>query len=780
MPQLAPASQATAGLFTRTNTDVVVPLTGVAVDVDITGLCARVSVAHRYVNRETTPIEAVYVFPLDEGAAVCGFEAVIDGTVIVGEVLERDKAFERYDEALERGDGGFLLDEERPDVFQASIGNLAPGAEVLVRIAYVTELAVDDGQLRFTLPTTLAPRYAPVDDRHGVGRSDAETLNPPVEWSVPYGLDLVVRVAMPGGVRGLNSPSHPVSIDLADGRAIVRLAAREAALDRDFVLMADAAALASPRAYVEEHRGERAIAVAFSPRFDVTPAATEVVFVVDRSGSMEGDSIAEVRNALQLCLRSLTTDCAFNIVGFGSTFASLFPTSRAYDQASLDEATRHVQSMSANLGGTELAPALKFALEQPPHAGLPRQVIVLTDGEVTNTDAVIALAAGHHDRVRVFTLGIGMAASQHLVRGLARAGRGSAEFIHPGERIESKVLRLFGRVLSPALTDVRVDWIGGDVTTAARNVPAVFTGQQLLIYGLVGKQSALPGAVRVSALQGNRPVTWDVEVPGAVESGAAVVTLAARARIRELEESPEWIGGRGSRQHGRRESAVQQQIIDLAIRHGLLSRETSYVAIERRETPIVGDMQLRRVPVALASGWGGLQRPVPTRVVFGRAASPPAGLAPRIATLQSEAVTRLSALFSAGDADESSELIAPQLRSVPDVSFRRAPARPRELDALVAMQRADGSWDLDNALAGVLRRTFRDLEQSMPHALGHEPDGRRAWATALALAWLEAHAHRWQDEWHRLAEKATVWLRMSGAAGEVEAVWRAASAVMTP
>jgi hypothetical protein len=152
MLELAPTH--TAGLFTRDHGAEPVPLLGVTVEAEINGLCARVSVAQRYANREATPIEAVYVFPLDEGAAVCGFEAIVDGTRIVGEVLEREKAFERYDDAMERGDGAYLLDEERPDVFQASIGNLPPGKDVLVRLTYVTELPVDEGQLRFTLPTT--------------------------------------------------------------------------------------------------------------------------------------------------------------------------------------------------------------------------------------------------------------------------------------------------------------------------------------------------------------------------------------------------------------------------------------------------------------------------------------------------------------------------------------------------------------------------------------------------------------------------------------------------
>src|SRR5688572_27376636 len=168
------ATLPSAGLFRRDRTDSPVPLAGVSVDAHLSGFYARVVVSHRYVNRETTPIEAVYVFPLDEAAAVCGFEAIVDGTLVVGEVHEREQAFEIYDNAMEQGHGAFLLDEERPDVFQASIGNLPPGKEVLVKLTYVTELAVDEGRLRFVIPTTVSPRYAPAQDRVGTGRSDEE------------------------------------------------------------------------------------------------------------------------------------------------------------------------------------------------------------------------------------------------------------------------------------------------------------------------------------------------------------------------------------------------------------------------------------------------------------------------------------------------------------------------------------------------------------------------------------------------------------------------------
>ncbi len=313
-----------AGLFTANA--VRVALTGVSVDAEVSSFCARVVVTQRYVNSESHPIEAVYAFPLDEGAAVCGFEAIIDGTLVVGEVKEREDAFRMYDDAIEKGHGAFLLDEERPDVFQASVGNLPPGKEVLIRLTYVTELPAAGNGLRFSIPTTVSPRYAPAEDQRGIGRPDSEALNPPVAWSVPYGLNLSVRLAMGGAITRIESPSHPVSVAMNGHSAMVTLAQRDTALDRDFVLSVECDGLDTPQAWIErDDNGSQAIAVAFVPKLGQETTSCDVTFVVDRSGSMEGTSIEEVRNALQLCLRSMNHGCTFNIVGFGSKYQLCFP-----------------------------------------------------------------------------------------------------------------------------------------------------------------------------------------------------------------------------------------------------------------------------------------------------------------------------------------------------------------------------------------------------------------------------------------------------------------------
>ncbi len=769
MPQPQVASH--TGLITPDSAPV--PLIGVAVSADIEGLAARVTVTQRYVNHETSAIEAVYLFPLDEGAAVCGFEALINGAHVVGQVMPRDKAFETYDDALRAGHGAYLLDEERADVFQASVGNLPPGAEAVLRITYVTELAVSDGTLRFALPTTISPRYAPATDRVGIGQSTADTLNPPRDWQVPYGLDLSIRVTMPGAITGVESPSHPVSVAFDGGSTVVRLSQPQAPLDRDFVLSISGGGLDVPRAWSERTSGdEQAIAIGFVPTLPAIASPAEIVFVVDRSGSMGGTSIGEVRDALQLCLRSMIAGCRFNIVGFGTSVESLFPESQPYNETSLAAASRHVSALEANLGGTEILAPLQQVLSAA-RGELRRQVIVLTDGQVTNTDDVLALVKANAATARVFALGIGHGASRHLVNGIARAGGGTAEFITPGERIEPKVVALCSRLLSPSYTDVRIDWGGLNVVTPPDGPGPMFAGTRMIAYAFAREPK--PATIRLSATGPSGPVTFDVAFdPAAATDGATVSTLAARARIRALEESPDWLASRGSQQRRPRTDSTAREIVDLAVRYGLASRETSFVAVEQRTTGASSEpLTLRRVPIAVTHGWGQPARAAGVMRMVGGPLPPPQAMPASLqdtGAIGADVASLEQAMPMARrvDARVDTSALGSALRwarsRIPGTASPRPPVDDaakrlrRAMIALVELQHADGSWDLDDRLARAIgARDVRALESGMGAQRG-DPNARRAWATALAIGWLRARAVDVSDEWRLIADKGIGWL----------------------
>jgi Ca-activated chloride channel family protein len=405
---------------------------------------------------------------------------------------------------------------------------------------------------------------------------------------------------------------------------------------------------------------------------------------------------------------------------------------------------------------------------------------VLTDGEVTNTDEVIDLARRHAPSARFFTFGIGAGASHHLVKGLARASRGAAEFIAPGERIEAKVMRQFKRVFAPAMTGVKVEWGQERLTPASDRVPPVFDGERLLVYALGETVGA--GTATLRGTIAGREIAFEIAIdPAAAVEGDTIATLAARARIRTLEEQGDYLENRGSLQRRvRANSKAAAEIAALGVKYQLASRETSFVAIEHREAPLQERAELRRVPIALTSGWGGLSeralRPAAGPAAMAAWAVMPIASAPRFGRHMYDLLSACPAPadIDAGDASLDELCAEPVPRALGEPRPRWARAATRPLDALVALQRADGSWELDIALAEAVSLPLGELEASLEDPTGSAETVRRALATAVALAWLERHAARDRGEWDLLALKATRWLsttRTEPAAGTGWNAW---------
>ena len=213
------------------------PLTGVRIDVVARGGASAVTVSQRYVNREKVPVEAVYSFPLEEQAGVYGFEALVGDQRVVGEVMEKDKAFDEYDRAMAEGDGAYLLDQDRPNLFTASVGNLLPGQQAVVTVRYVAKLERLGDQVRLKIPTTVAPRYIPEQQLRQMDPSEFDHLNPPtVPGGVPYGLALSVSFQGASAVTSVECPSHPVRVSTRGKKATVELSGPDVQLDRDVVV----------------------------------------------------------------------------------------------------------------------------------------------------------------------------------------------------------------------------------------------------------------------------------------------------------------------------------------------------------------------------------------------------------------------------------------------------------------------------------------------------------------------------------------------------------------
>ena len=426
---------------------------------------SRTVLRQTFVNNSGTELdETQYTFPLYDGVSIVGFKCTVASKVLVGVVKEKQQARTDYREAKERGETAGLLEQipEASDTFNTTIGNVPAKEKVFVEIVYLGELKHDaetDGS-RFTIPTIIAPRYGgttfdSVKKLFGVGANDEG------------GIRIFVDVALESGtaIRGLQSPSHPIAVtmgrtsvmhedDFQNNNASATLTLASTELDKDFIVVVLSKEQGTPRALLETHPtivNQRALMTTLVPKFNLPNIIPEIVFVVDRSGSM-GGKIETLVAALKIFLKSLPPNgVKFNICSFGSHFDALFEHSQTYDQSTLDQALCHVNTFSANYGGTEMLAPVKKTCERR-YKDMPLEVMILTDGQIWNQQSLFDFI-DKQKNARFFSLGIGHGASSALVEGIAQAGGGFAQFVGEGEKMDKRVVRMLKGALTPHVDD---------------------------------------------------------------------------------------------------------------------------------------------------------------------------------------------------------------------------------------------------------------------------------------------------------------------------------------
>ncbi|KAF9435827.1 hypothetical protein BGZ76_005430 [Entomortierella beljakovae] len=415
--------------------------------------------------------ELKYNFPLYDGVSVVGFTCRIGTRTIVGQVKEREKAKKDFREAVEKGQKAALLEQNlsASDVFTTTVGNIPAGAKVVIEITYIGELKHDaevDG-IRFTIPTKIMPRY---------GSYPVELVKGGSKYATGSNIKLTVDVVMAekSFIKQIQSPSHPIAVSLgttslapnADPvmyKASATLSLDGSGLEKDFIVNVIAKNTGIPTAILETHPtipGQRALMTTLVPKFSLPPEKPEIVLVCDRSGSMAGSRINLAKSALKVFLKSIPVGAKFNICSFGSSYSFLWKKSQTYSESTLQEALNHVESMEANLGGTEMLNPVKAAIDSR-YQDISLEIMLLTDGEIWDQERLFKYLGTQVKQskgaVRVFTLGIGNGVSHALIEGVAKAGNGFSQSVGEGEKMDSKVVRMLKGALSPHVSDYTLE-----------------------------------------------------------------------------------------------------------------------------------------------------------------------------------------------------------------------------------------------------------------------------------------------------------------------------------
>uniref|UniRef100_A0A8C5PHR6 von Willebrand factor A domain containing 5A n=1 Tax=Leptobrachium leishanense TaxID=445787 RepID=A0A8C5PHR6_9ANUR len=710
-------------------------LRGISVDVQVKGFVADVTATLKYKNLEENAVEAVFVFPMDDDSAVYCFEATVEGKKIVADLQEKEQAHKTYNEAISKGLQAFLLEEDTSsgDIFSCSVGNLLPGQEAEVTLCYVRELPVEaDGAVRFVLPAVLNPRYTPKGEAQSVTATRPQV---PI-GQIPYTLSLDAHFQSPYGISKIESNCDITPLEYTDSdKTAAKVSLAEGhKFERDVELLAYYAEVNKPSVAVElgvsgapegSVMAHHVVMLNFCPSFPEAEeqfTCGEFVFLMDRSGSMEcamnskpnsPQRIQSAKDTLVLLLKSLPLGCYFNIFGFGSSFESFFPESVEYTQKSMEQAVIKVKEMDANFGGTEILQPLRKIYKTGVRPDHPRQLFVFTDGEVGNTKNVIQEVRKNAANHRCFTFGIGEGASTALIKGMARAGSGIAEFITGEDRMQPKVLKALKYSLQPSVKEVALKWSlpPGLVPSVLSAAPrSIFQGQRSIVYAqLKGK------VMNVRAKLGWPP--WCLTSLLRVFSfpiRPTIHRLAAKALISELED---WDDS------GLEET--KKKILEASLQSGVISSLTAFVAVNKDTKQLVEGPPVRRdVPApgkegaeALCYVWcPSLRESINVSVITpGQSAASEGGACDS------------DAYCSVMNSEASEEYESPFLR-------------------LISLQNADGSWSLGSDLAVILGMTEAVVDDS-------------AWATLLAVIRLHTMYLGQRDEWELLERKALSWLK---------------------
>ncbi len=572
------------------------PLRHTDVRAEITGHLAHVVVTQAFQNPYDRKIEAVYVFPLPDRAAVDDMQIVVEGFTIKGVIKKREEARAVYQAARRAGQVAGLLDQERPNIFTQSVANILPGSDVVVTIRYYETLPHESGSFTFSFPMVVGPRFAPGTTEV----PDAPRITPPIlEPGLRSGHDIALKVRIDGGrpVGDLASPSHRVEIEGGGAaRAVVRLKPDDAIPDKDFVLRYRTDG-PEPSLVVLPHRAEGDGSFlllvqpeAAPPRAKITPK--EMIFVVDCSGSMSGFPIEKVKEAMRYALAGLDALDTFQIIRFSNKAQAFEREPVLATPGNVDRALRYVDGLSGE-GGTIMIEGVRAALGYPEDPQRLRIVSFMTDGYIGNEEAILRYLSDHLGGARLFSFGVGSSPNRYLLDRMAEFGRGAVEYMLPNESTQAPVRKFYDRIRSPYLTDITIDWADLKVTDLyPRVMPDLFLGQPLVLYGRYSRPGA--GEVVLRARLGGK---WferrlRVDLPDRHEAGEAIATLWARARIEDLSNAqtrdprPERI----------------EEITEVALAHHLVSAFTSFVAVAEWTRTGPEEPEATAVPVPLPDG----------------------------------------------------------------------------------------------------------------------------------------------------------------------------------
>ncbi|WP_165725589.1 marine proteobacterial sortase target protein [Pseudoalteromonas sp. SA25] len=564
----------------------------------LTGLINHVVVMQTYQNENPFAVNARYVFPLPDESAVHAMTMRIGERVIKGQIDKKVEAEKKYEEAKKAGKQAALVRQQRANMFITNVANIGPGEQVIIELEYQEIIDYSSGTFAIRFPTTITPRYHAISGEVEVNTQNQAHVNPlPTGWLSPvYSIQNITQNSTQ--IDNVPSSQFSLNIDIDVGLELVdinskfhnvdvqntafgqyKIALNETnAVNRDFVLefkpLQKEQAQAAFFTQQFENGDRYGLAMLMPPGDHFTQTQRlprEMVFVVDTSGSMHGQSMEQAKKALFYALSLLDSDDSFNIIGFDNIVTPMSDKPLIASDFNLRRAERFIYSLEAD-GGTEIQGALNAVLDGSEFDGFVRQVVFLTDGSVSNEDALFKNIQSKLGDSRLFTVGIGSAPNSFFMRRAADVGKGSFTFIGSTNEVQPKMQQLFDKLAHPAITNLALsDESGNSLDFWPSPLPDLYFGEPIMV--AIKLNNAKSVVLAGQTAQG--PLSIKLSTQNS-SSAQGVAKLWARQKIKSLLLYNE-------------QNTVKDEVQELALTHQLLSPFTAFIAIEQTQIKEVAE-----------------------------------------------------------------------------------------------------------------------------------------------------------------------------------------------
>lgn len=585
------------------------PLKHTDVKARIDGYIASVEVVQQYHNPFDSKIEAVYVFPLPENAAVNEFVMTVGDRVIRGIIREKEEAKQIYEEAKRQGYVASLLEQDRPNIFTQKVANIEPGKQVDVSIRYFHTLAYVDGWYEFVFPMVVGPRFNPPHVTDGVGAvargaTGASGQKTEVQYLAPgerTGHDVSLRVDLDAGVKieeiqSVNhaiemSPAAPNAENLGGNSRVIALSPAERLPNKDFVLRYRVAGETLKSAVIAQRdadgKGGYFALMLYPPQSVETlkRRPVDLCFTLDVSGSMTGAPMEQSKSAIQAALGMMQEGDTFQIVRFAGSSDQLADAPLPATKQNIARARKFIENTDAG-GGTMMLEGIKRSLSQSADEERVRYVCMLTDGYIGNESEIVKATRDLRGPTRVFGFGVGSSPNRFLLDGMSRAGAGAVAYLSLNDKGEDVMRPFFERISKPVITGIEVDTSalpGAKVNPF--KIPDVYVGRAVLV---TGRFEGDGGSITVRGRVGEGRVERTFQI-NPTEKGTSIASVWARQQISALCDQAMFEGG----------IDLPAEVKQIALHYSLLSDYTSFVAVDasRRTDGTSGTTVIQPVPV---------------------------------------------------------------------------------------------------------------------------------------------------------------------------------------